>query len=59
MNEITCEDIKALLFEASAAKDPETVWDCSCALRGDSAAWARCEEIIRDARAMDDEGGEP
>lgn len=53
-SEITMDDVQALKDEAEAAGDELQVALCTHALAGDSAAWERCEDTIRAARAMAD-----
>lgn len=51
---ITYEQIERLLQEAASAGDMEQVAICERALEGDNAAFAECERVIGEARAMED-----
>ncbi len=51
-DEVSTKQIEVLRSEAGAAGDYEMVADCSRALSGDADAWAFCERVIADARAL-------
>lgn len=53
-HELSDERIRSLRDEAGAAGDTSTVVICTAALAGDTAARARCVEMIADSAAMAD-----